>query len=329
MAKGSTMPTASRASQVSCRTPRSRNVLRANASQRAGGRREIGLRSRRATARAERQAREQRPGDRTAAVVGGPGVRDLGYRSVYLSPARVAVPASHRPRVRAWEPSCPRRQPAQHHRGRRRPARRARLRAADRVRAARRRRPAGARPCSTRRRWAAWRSRSTSTTSASRSTCAGSASTRSLAMAPFVSALDEFHDLTAPSDWLEGLVKAFVGDGIAHRLLPRGRDLPRRRAAGAGRRGALGQRARAVRRRPGARGDRGRPVGGRPAGAVGAAAGRRGAGAGAAGGRRPRGADRPHRRRRVGSGGLVELGRLLSRLTEAHTKRMAQLGLRA
>jgi hypothetical protein len=30
-----------------------------------------------------------------------------------------------------------------------------------------------------------------------------------------------------------------------------------------------------------------------------------------------------------GSGGLVELGRLLARLTEAHTKRMAQLGLRA
>src|SRR3954453_15874717 len=29
------------------------------------------------------------------------------------------------------------------------------------------------------------------------------------AMGPFVSALDEFHNLTAPSDWLEGLVKAF------------------------------------------------------------------------------------------------------------------------
>lgn len=35
------------------------------------------------------------------------------------------------------------------------------------------------------------------------------------AMAPFVGPLDAFHDLTAPSDWLEGLMKAYVGDGIA------------------------------------------------------------------------------------------------------------------
>lgn len=35
------------------------------------------------------------------------------------------------------------------------------------------------------------------------------------AMAPFATALDEFHRLTAPSDWLEGLVKAYVGDAIA------------------------------------------------------------------------------------------------------------------
>jgi ferritin-like protein len=35
------------------------------------------------------------------------------------------------------------------------------------------------------------------------------------AMRPFVAALDEFHARTAPSDWLEGLVKAYVGDGIA------------------------------------------------------------------------------------------------------------------
>jgi hypothetical protein len=36
-----------------------------------------------------------------------------------------------------------------------------------------------------------------------------------VAMRPFVGPLDTFHDLTAPSDWLEGLVKAYVGDGIA------------------------------------------------------------------------------------------------------------------
>lgn len=35
------------------------------------------------------------------------------------------------------------------------------------------------------------------------------------AMEPFVRALDAFHDSTAPSDWLEGLVKAYVGDGFA------------------------------------------------------------------------------------------------------------------
>ncbi|MFD0070395.1 ferritin-like fold-containing protein, partial [Streptomyces sp. NPDC127574] len=35
------------------------------------------------------------------------------------------------------------------------------------------------------------------------------------AMDPFVAALDGFHKQTAPSDWLEGLVKAYVGDSIA------------------------------------------------------------------------------------------------------------------
>jgi hypothetical protein len=34
-------------------------------------------------------------------------------------------------------------------------------------------------------------------------------------MQPFVRAVDAFHARTAPSDWLEGLVKAYVGDGIA------------------------------------------------------------------------------------------------------------------
>ncbi|WP_018634531.1 ferritin-like fold-containing protein [Parafrankia elaeagni] len=35
------------------------------------------------------------------------------------------------------------------------------------------------------------------------------------AMTPFVPALTAFHNLTAPSDWLESLVKAYVGDSIA------------------------------------------------------------------------------------------------------------------
>ena len=35
------------------------------------------------------------------------------------------------------------------------------------------------------------------------------------AMEPFIAALEAFHERTAPGDWLEGLVKAYVGDGIA------------------------------------------------------------------------------------------------------------------
>ncbi len=35
------------------------------------------------------------------------------------------------------------------------------------------------------------------------------------AMAPFEAALDLFHIHTAPADWYEGLVKAYVGDGLA------------------------------------------------------------------------------------------------------------------
>jgi hypothetical protein len=35
------------------------------------------------------------------------------------------------------------------------------------------------------------------------------------AMQPFQAPIDEFHVHTAPRDWLEGLVKAYVGDGLA------------------------------------------------------------------------------------------------------------------
>lgn len=36
-----------------------------------------------------------------------------------------------------------------------------------------------------------------------------------VAMDPFIAPIDEFHDRTKPTGWLEGLVKAYVGDGIA------------------------------------------------------------------------------------------------------------------
>lgn len=35
------------------------------------------------------------------------------------------------------------------------------------------------------------------------------------AMGPFVEVINAFHDSTAPRDWLEGLVKVYVGDSIA------------------------------------------------------------------------------------------------------------------
>ncbi len=35
------------------------------------------------------------------------------------------------------------------------------------------------------------------------------------AMRPFIAPLDAFHDSTRPANWLESLVKAYVGDGIA------------------------------------------------------------------------------------------------------------------
>jgi hypothetical protein len=35
------------------------------------------------------------------------------------------------------------------------------------------------------------------------------------AMRPFVAVFERFHELTAPSTWLEGLIKAYVGDAIA------------------------------------------------------------------------------------------------------------------
>jgi hypothetical protein len=35
------------------------------------------------------------------------------------------------------------------------------------------------------------------------------------AMQPFVEPFSAYHDRTAPKSWLEGLLKAYVGDGIA------------------------------------------------------------------------------------------------------------------
>jgi tRNA-(MS[2]IO[6]A)-hydroxylase (MiaE)-like len=36
------------------------------------------------------------------------------------------------------------------------------------------------------------------------------------AMAPFQAPIEKFHEYTAPADWYEGLIKAYVGDGLAN-----------------------------------------------------------------------------------------------------------------
>ena len=104
------------------------------------------------------------------------------------------------------------------------------------------------------------------------------------AMEPFVAPLDAFHARTAPADWLESLVKAYVGDGlaadfyraVAERLEPQARALVLEVLADTGHADFVISRVRAAIEAD--------PSAGRAARAVGAAAGRRGAGPGAPGG---------------------------------------------
>ena len=149
------------------------------------------------------------------------------------------------------------------------------------------------------------------------------------AMAPFVEPLDEFHSRTAPSDWLESLVKAYVGDGIAadfyravaELLDPQARELVMEVLADTGHAGFVTSRVRAaIAEDP--------PVAGRLAlwarrllGEALAQAHRVVANrpplallfAGAVTGR--------------DQSGQGEIGRMFARLTDAHDQRMAALGL--
>lgn len=147
-------------------------------------------------------------------------------------------------------------------------------------------------------------------------------------MAPFVEPLEAFHRLTAPSDWLEGLVKAYVGDAIANdfyrevavRLDDDTRDLVLAVMADTGHAEfAVGRVRQAIEDDP--------RVGGRLA----------------LWGRRLMGEALSQAQRVVAErdalsnllvGGaqvqgfdLVEVGKMFTRITEAHTKRMAVLGL--
>lgn len=150
------------------------------------------------------------------------------------------------------------------------------------------------------------------------------------AMAPFVAAVDAFHERTAPSDWLEGLVKFYVGDGIAmdfYRevsafLDPQTRDLVTKALADMGRsefvvaevRGALEV----------------EPV---QAGRL-ALWGRRLVGEALSQAQRVVADRDAFSTLLVGSGafpgtGLAEVVQMFGRITEAHTQRMSQLGLAA
>ena len=142
---------------------------------------------------------------------------------------------------------------------------------------------------------------------------------------------DAFHARTAPSDWLEGLVKAYVGDGLAAdfyreiaAFLDSGhpRDHPRE---------PRGRRPVGVRRRPGPRRHRGGPPGRRPARAVGPPADGGGAVPGAAGRRRARRAGGAALRRRRPPG--ARPGRDRPAVHPAHREplgqRMEKLGLSA
>src|SRR5918997_305859 len=135
----------------------------------------------------------------------GSPIPSLACAAVSLPPPRCPDPRATRPGQSPTVPPTP--GAASGHRrraGRRRPAGRAVLRRADRLRPAGRGRPPGAhagRPGGGRSRHAA------------RLTELGADATA--AMTPFVPALDAFHDSTRPRTWLEGLVKAYVGDGLA------------------------------------------------------------------------------------------------------------------
>ncbi len=150
-----------------------------------------------------------------------------------------------------------------------------------------------------------------------------------LAMEPFVAALDGFHKQTAPSDWLEGLVQAYVGDSIASdfyrevavRLDTDSRALVLAVLDDTGHAGFAVDRVRAAI-------DADPRVGGRLA-----LWARRLMGEALSQSQRVV-ADRDALSTMLVGGvadgfDLAEVGRMFSRITEAHTKRMAALGLAA
>ncbi len=174
------------------------------------------------------------------------------------------------------------------------------------------------------------------------------------AMLPFAPALDAFHARTAPADWLEGLVKAYVGDGIAadfYRTVaelvdPQTRELVLRVLADTGHAKFVIARVRAAiaadphlsgrlalwaRRLVGEAlaqayrvvADR-RSLAGLLAGPAPVLAGTTEAGTAEAGAALPAGTAEAGA---APPGELGDIGRMLARITDAHAQRMASLGL--
>ncbi|TIC87370.1 hydroxylase [Nocardioides sp. GY 10113] len=150
------------------------------------------------------------------------------------------------------------------------------------------------------------------------------------AMEPFTESIQEFHAHTAPADWYEGLVKAYVGDGLAsdfHReiaayLDPTTRDLVVATMEGTHHSRFVVDRVRAGIAEDPRLGGRLALWGRRLMGEALIQAQRVAADRDALTALLTGGVDRP-------SLDLVALGRMFTRLTERHADRMGELGLEA
>jgi hypothetical protein len=150
------------------------------------------------------------------------------------------------------------------------------------------------------------------------------------AMAEFDESFDDFHDHTDPADWYEGLVKAYVGDGlaadfyreIAAYLDPETRDLVVHALEDSGHSAFVVERVRAAIREDPRLGGRLALWGRRIMGEALTQAQRIAAERDALTALLTGGVDRPGL-------DLAALGRMFTRLTERHAERMTELGLDA
>jgi hypothetical protein len=148
------------------------------------------------------------------------------------------------------------------------------------------------------------------------------------AIAPFQKAVDLFHEHTAPSDWYEGLVKAYVGDGlaadfyreIAAYLDPRTREVVIASLADAGHSAFVVDRVQAAIAHDHRLGGRLALWGRRLMGEALTQAQRVAAERDALTALLAGGVDRP-------ALDLAAIGRMFARITELHAERMAKLGL--